>query len=59
MALDRHEMWQRAQRSGVHSLNSADLSMLGAIDLWSKAALRLGFMIMPSRPPEAVDRRGT
>ena len=49
LALDRQEMWRKAQQSGVRSLTAGDAQVLGALDLWSKAAIRLGFLIMPRR----------
>jgi len=50
-ALDRQEMWRKAQQSRTHSLNSADLQLLGVLELWSSAAIRLGRMIMPAQVP--------
>jgi hypothetical protein len=50
-ALDAQEMLRKARQSGVRRLSPADLQLLGALDLWSTAAIRLGTIIMPSRLP--------
>jgi hypothetical protein len=56
LALDRQEIVRRAWQSGQRSPSRSDLSALGAIDLWSAAALRLGFLLMPADPPDLPTR---
>ena len=55
LARDRQEMWQKAQQSGVRSLTYGDYQVLGALDLWSRTAIRLGMMIMPAVWPDLPD----
>jgi hypothetical protein len=47
LAVDRQDIWRRAREHGTRP-QSGDLTALGAMDLWSRAALRLGFLLMPA-----------
>jgi hypothetical protein len=40
-------------------LSNADLQLLGALDLWSAAAIRLGIWLMPRRLPATVAEGAT
>jgi hypothetical protein len=51
LALDRQEIWRRGVRAGTRP-QAADLHALGAMDLSSAVALRLGFLLMPAQPPD-------
>jgi hypothetical protein len=51
LAVDRQDIWRRAQRHGTRPL-AGDLCAMGAMDLWSTVALRLGFLLMPAQPPD-------
>ncbi len=54
LALGRQEMDNGHARSGTRPLSNADLQLLGALDLWSAAAIRLGIWLMPRRLPATV-----
>ena len=51
LAVDSREIWARAERHGTRPL-AGDLVAMGAIEVWSTVALRLGFLLMPARPPD-------
>ena len=54
LSLGRQAMDDGHARSGTGPLSRADLQLLGALDLWSAAAIRLGIWLMPRRLPATV-----
>ena len=57
VAADHELMWRRARRAdGGYLLTPADYQLLGALDLASTVALRLGLLIMPAQPPQLAER---
>jgi hypothetical protein len=54
VASDRELMWRTARRAS-QSLTQADYHLLGALDVASTVALRLGLLVMPAQPPELAD----
>jgi hypothetical protein len=54
IAYDREQMWRGASRCGAR-LTSADWQLLGALELVSTVALRIGLFLMPAQPAEPFD----
>ena len=51
LALDTRDMWRRSERDGT-APTSGDLQALFVLDVLSSAAIRLGRIVMPARPPD-------
>jgi hypothetical protein len=53
LALDRQEMLRNARNAGVRSLDSRSMELLLVLELLSSAKIKLGFLLMPRRLPDA------
>jgi hypothetical protein len=53
LALERQQMLRSARQAGVRSLDDRSMQVLLLVDLISSIKIKLGFLLMPRRLPDA------